>query len=154
MADLTVTITESVVLNNADQGGTHTLTVTGVDDVYKRIVTVPADVDTTLVSFKSTVGVADAAMDVNNIEYIRISNLGSTPVNLSLQVDDDDATAESSATIRLTGGKNFVMGSVSASIGVDDDSNSIVDSALDNVESIICDSSASNATVEIFIAST
>ena len=46
------------------------------------------------------------------------------------------------------------MGSVSASIGVDDDSNNIVDSALDNVESIICDSSSSNATVEIFIAST
>ena len=154
MANLKVTITENLSLNGVEQGGSYQNTITGINDVYKRIVTVPADVDTTLVSFKSTVGVADAAMDVNNIEYIRISNLGSTPVNLSLQVDDDDVTAESSATIRLTGGKNFVMGSVSASIGVDDDSNSIVDSALDNVESIICDSSASNATVEIFIAST
>ena len=154
MANLKVTITENLSLNGVEQGGSYQNTITGINDVYKRIVTVPADVDTTLVSFKSTVGVADAAMDVNNIEYIRISNLGSTPVNLSLQVDDDDATAESSATIRLTGGKNFVMGSVSASIGVDSTSNNIVDSALDNVESIICDSSASNATVEIFIAST
>ena len=154
MADLKVIITEQLTLNGKEQGGSFQKTITGITDVYKRIVTVPADVDTTLVSFKSTVGVADAAMDVNDVEYVRISNLGTTPVNLSLQVDDDDAIAESSATIRLTAGKNFIMGSVSASIGVDDDSNNIVDSALDNVESIICDSSASNATVEIFIAST
>ena len=154
MADLKVIITEQLTLNGKEQGGSFQKTITGITDVYKRIVTVPADVDTTLVSFKSTVGVADAAMDVNNVEYVRISNLGSTPVNLSLQVDDDDAVAESSATIRLTAGKNFIMGSVSASIGVDDDSGDIVDSALDNVESIICDSSASIATVEIFVAST
>ena len=154
MADLKVIITEQLTLNGKEQGGSFQKTITGITDVYKRIVTVPADVDTTLVSFKSTVGVADAAMDVNDVEYVRISNLGTTPVNLSLQVDDDDAIAESSATIRLTAGKNFIMGSVSASIGVDDDSNNIVDSALDNVESIICDSSSSNATVEIFIAST
>ena len=47
MADLTVTITESVTLNGAARGSTNTLTVTGVDDIYHRIITVPANVDTT-----------------------------------------------------------------------------------------------------------
>ena len=51
MADLTVTLTESVTLNGAARGSTNTLTITGVDDVYHRIVTVPSGVDTTLASF-------------------------------------------------------------------------------------------------------
>ena len=48
MADLTVTITESVTLNGGARGSTNTLTVAGVDDVYHRIITVPASADSEL----------------------------------------------------------------------------------------------------------
>ena len=54
MADLKVIITEQLTLNGKEQGGSFQKTITGITDVYKRIVTVPADVDTTLVSFKSS----------------------------------------------------------------------------------------------------
>mgnify|MGYP003656871465 CR=1 FL=1 len=47
MADLTVTLTETVTLNGSARGSTNTLTVSGVDDVYHRIITVPSGVPVT-----------------------------------------------------------------------------------------------------------
>ena len=155
MADLTVTITESVTLNGAARGSTNTLTVAGVDDVYHRIITVPANVDTTLVNFHATVGASDSSLDVENVKYIRCTNLDSSnPINLSLQVDvgEDDSAADASATILLEAGKSFVMGSPSDGIAVDDDANTII-TTLNNLESIIADSAAAAVQMEIFVAS-
>jgi len=148
MANLKVTITENLSLNGVEQGGSYQNTISGINDLYKRIVTVPSGSDTTLVSFKSKTGVADGAMDVDNVKYIRISNL-------SLQVDEgaDDSIADSSSTLLLEGGKTFMMGSTSASIALDDDSSNIVTS-LKHLESIIADSISSNVQLELFIAST
>jgi hypothetical protein len=39
MADLITTVTESVVLNGAVRGTTNTVTTTGINNVYERIVT-------------------------------------------------------------------------------------------------------------------
>ena len=155
MADLTVTITESVTLNGAARGSTNTLTIAGVDDVYHRIITVPANTDTTLVNFHATVGASDSSLDVENVKYIRCTNLDSSnPINLSLQVDvgEDDSAADASATILLEAGKSFVMGSPSDGIAVDDDSNTII-TTLNNLESIIADSAAAAVQMEVFVAS-
>ena len=43
MATLSVTITESVTLNGSDRGSTNSLSITGVNDVYHRIVSCPDD---------------------------------------------------------------------------------------------------------------
>jgi hypothetical protein len=155
MADLTVTITESVTLNGGARGSTNTLTVAGVDDVYHRIITVPSSVDTTLVNFHATVGASDSSLDVENVKYIRCTNLDSSnPINLSLQVDvgEDDSAADASATILLEAGKSFIMGSPSDGIAVDDDANTII-TTLNNLESIIADSSSAAVQMEVFVAS-
>ena len=70
MADLTCTITESVTLNGTARGSTNTSTVTGVDDIYHRIVTVPSGGDTTLVNFHAAVSTSDSSLDVENVKYI------------------------------------------------------------------------------------
>jgi hypothetical protein len=155
MADLTVTITEAVTLNGSSRGSTNTLTVTGVDDIYHRIVTVPSGVDTTLASFKSTVGVADSALDIQNVKYIRVTNMdASNPVNLSLQIayskNDDDP--EGSATILVEAGRSFIMGTPHDGISANDDELAI-ETALFDLESIIADSTSAAVQVEIFIAS-
>tara|TARA_R100001443_G_scaffold22940_1_gene35110 strand:- start:90 stop:563 length:474 start_codon:yes stop_codon:yes gene_type:complete len=155
MADLTVTITESVTLNGAARGSSNALTVTGVDDVYHRIVTVPSGGDTTLVNFHAAVSTSDSSLDVENVKYIRVTNLDSSnPVNLSLQVDagEDDSAADGSATLLLEAKKSFIMGSPSDGIAVDDDAATIV-TTLNNLESIIADSASAAVQVEIFIAS-
>ena len=38
MATMTVNITESLTLNGVNQGGNTSLSVTGINDVYKRTV--------------------------------------------------------------------------------------------------------------------
>ena len=158
MATLTVTITESLPdYNGADNDLTLTnaLSISGVDDIYHRIVTVPATVDTTLANFHATTGVADSSLDVENVKYIRVTNLdGSNPVNLSLQVDagEDDTAADASTTLLLEAGKSFIMGSPSDGIATDDDAATII-TTLNNLESIIADSASAAVKVEVFIAS-
>ena len=88
MADLTVTHTESVTLNGHQFGGTNSFTVSGINNIYKRIVTCPANVDTTILRTGVTVDVTDSSMDVQNVKYIRVTNLDdSNPVNVNLQID-------------------------------------------------------------------
>ena len=155
MADLKVIVTEQLTLNGKEQGGSFQKTITGITDVYKRIVTVPADVDTTLVSFKSTVGIADGAMDIQNVKYIRVTNLDSSnAVNLSLQIDtsENDTTAADSATVLLEAGKSFILGTPHDSVAVDDDDSAIV-TTLNDLESILVDSSTHAVRMEILVAS-
>jgi len=101
MADLTVTLTESVDLNGSARGSTNTLTISGVDDVYHRIITCPANQDSTIATFRAGSNTADNALDLEDTKYIRVTNLdGSNPINLSLQVsNDEDGAADFSATI-------------------------------------------------------
>ena len=155
MADLVLTITESITLNNQDHGGTTSKAITGVENIYKRIVTVPNGVDTTVASFKSTVGVADSAMDIQNVKYIRVTNLdGTNPVNLSLQIDtgENDSAAADSCTILVTAGNSFIMGAPEDGIHVDDDAATLITSLVD-LESIIVDSTSNDVDVEVLIAS-
>ena len=46
-ATLTVTITEDISLNNSQQGGTNILSISSINEVFKRIVTCPANSETT-----------------------------------------------------------------------------------------------------------
>ena len=155
MADLTVTITESVTLNSVDQGATTSLTVASVVETFKRIVACPTGVDTTVATFRSTSATADGALDVEDVRYIRVTNLDSTnPVNLSLQVDagEDDSSADESATILLEAGKSFIMGTPSDGVAVSD-ANATIVTTLHNLESILIDPLTNEVAVEIFIAS-
>ena len=155
MADLTVTLTEDITVNGHQYGGTKSFIVSSIVDVYKRILTVPASVDTTLVSFKSTVGIADGAMDIQNVKYIRITNLdGSNAVNLSLQIDtaENDTAAADSATVLLEAGKSFILGTPHDSVAVDDDDAGIV-TTLHDLESILVDSSSHAVRMEVLVAS-
>jgi len=156
MADLTVTITESVTLNSVDQGATTSLTIGSVVETFKRIVSCPTD--TTIATFRSTVSdgsLSDGALDVEDVRYIRVTNLDSTnPVNLSLQVDagEDDSAADESATILLEAGKSFIMGTPSDGVAVSD-ANATIVTTLHNLESILIDPLTNEVAVEIFIAS-
>jgi len=155
MADLTVTITESVTLNSVDQGATTSLTIASVVETFKRIVACPTGVDTTIATFRSTSATADGALDVEDVRYIRVTNLdGTNPVNLSLQIDDDedDSAADESCTILLEAGKSFIMGTPSEGIAVQD-TNAVLEATMHNLESILVDPLSNEVAVEIFIAS-
>jgi len=157
MATLAVTITESVTLNGAARGSTNSLSITGVDDIYHRIVTCIADVDTTVAHFNTQVDVEDAAVDVQNAKYVRVTNLdASNPINLNLQIDVTEsgsgaAAANETATILVGAGESFIMGTPHDSIAVYD-ADASVQTTLHDLESILVDPGANAVQVEVFIA--
>ena len=124
MATLTTTVTESLTLNGSQQGGTVTKSITGINNVFKRIVTVAANNDTTIASFHSDQHDDDGTIDVEQVKYMRITNLdGSNSVNLSFQIDagEDDSAADESATLLLEAGMTFSMGGVDDAFATKDD---------------------------------
>ena len=82
---MTVTVSESITLNGSQQGGTNSFTVSAIDEVYKRIVTCPANNTTTIATFNSNVHGAAGAIDVEDARYIRVTNKDdSNPVTLAV----------------------------------------------------------------------
>ena len=154
-ATLSVTHTESISLNDREQGGTKTYTIASIADVYKRIVTCPAGSDTTVATFQTLTSTSDNAIDLELTKYIRVTNLdASNSVNLSLQIAGaEGGTANMSATILLSAGETFTMGTPHDGIGIDDDAAGIVTS-LNDLESILIDPSANEVKLEIIAAST
>ncbi len=75
MADLSVTLTESVTLNGSVRGTTNELTVTGITDTFERIVTCIEGNVTTIATFGTQPYSAAGAIDVDRCKYIRVTNL-------------------------------------------------------------------------------
>ena len=153
MANLTVTLTESVTLNGSVRGSTNQLTITGIEQVMERIVTVPNNSVTTILLVNNTVSSSDSAIDIQDTKYIRITNLDSTnSVTLSIQIDADEnySTADESVSILLEAGKTFMMGTPHDAIGVLDSSATLT--ATHDLESIMVDSGGNTVQLELFVA--
>ena len=156
MAPLTVTHTESLTLNGYEQGSSNSKSMTGINNVFKRIITVAAGNDTTIAKFMSDQHDADGAIDVETVKYVRITNLDSTnPVHLSFQLDagEDDSGADESATLLLEAGHSYVTSSADDCMAVDADA-ATIDVTLHPLESILVDSASNAVQLELFIATT
>ena len=155
-ASMTVTITESIALNGSSQGASNSFSIASVNEVYKRIITCPANSETTLAHFHSSVADGTLApLDIEDVRYIRVTNLDdSTSVTLSLQSDsgEDDSAADTSASLLIESGKSFVMGSPNDGIGVSDANANLVTDLVD-LESLVIFTGGSAIDVEVFIAS-
>ena len=145
-ATLTVTISESVTLNGQDLGATNEKTIASINEIYKRIVTCPANSETTLAHFHSSV--ADGTLAPLDIAD------DTTSVTLSLQSDvgEDDSAADESASLLIEAGGSFIMGSPNDGIGISDaDANLVTD--LVDLESLVVFTWSCAIDVEVFIAS-
>ena len=129
MANLVVNISEEVTLNGKVRGSENSLEISSATQVLHRIVTCPANQDTTVANFHAATNTSDNALDVEDAKYIRVTNLdASNSINLSLQIDsaEDDSAAAESATILVAGGRSFIMGAPSDGIAVSDANATIV----------------------------
>lgn len=156
MATLTTTIREELTLNGIERGSTNTLSINGVNEVMQRMVSCPANQDTTVATFKAAVNTSDNALDIDNVKYIRVTNLDtSNSVVLSLQISlAENGTADASTSILLAAGRSFIMGVPNDGISTDDDGATVItDTNLNDLESLIVDPMTSTVVVEVFIAS-
>jgi len=156
MATLTTTIKEELTLNGIERGSINTLSITSVSEVFQRMVQCPANQDTTIAAFKAAVNTSDGSLDLDDVKYIRVTNLDSTnSITLSLQISAaENGTADASTSILLAAGRSFIMGSPHDGIATDDDGTTVItDSNLNDLESLIVDPMTNSVTVELFIAS-
>ena len=157
-ATLTVAITESIDLKGRNRGASNVFTIASVNEIYERIVTCPANVDTTVFRSGVTVDVTDSSVDVQDVAYIRLTNLDSeTSVNVNLQIDVTESgsgasAANETATILLAAGQSFVMGTSHDSIAAYD-ADASVQTTLHDLESILVGPGSTAVDVEIFVAS-
>ena len=151
---LTVTLSESITLGGNQYGGTKELSIASIKEVFKRIVRCVDDTDCTIATFQTATNTSDNAIDLENVRYIRVTNLDDTnPMNLSLQVAGaEGGTANMSATHLVGAGQSFIMHTVHDGIAVNDTDASLVDSLTD-LESLLVDPLSEDIDVEVLIAS-
>jgi hypothetical protein len=104
MADLVTTISETVTLNGSLRGSTNSVTTTGINDVFERIVTCTASAVTTVAVFDTLPSTSPGAIDVDRTKYVRVTNL-ETAVDIELAV----VTTTSSYTVTIRAGGSHVL---------------------------------------------
>jgi len=104
MADLVTTISETVTLNGSLRGSVNSVTTTGINDVFERIVTCTASVVTTVAVFDTLPSTSAGAIDVDRTKYVRVTNL-ETAVDIELAV----VTTTSSYTVTVRAGGSHVL---------------------------------------------
>ena len=104
MATLTTTLSESITLNGALRGSTNSVTTTGINDVFERIVTCTASVVTTVAVFDTLPSTSAGAIDVDRTKYVRLTNL-ETAVDIELAVQ----TTTSSYTVTIRAGGSHIL---------------------------------------------
>ena len=135
---LKVSIKEEIYLKGKNQGEITELSIASVNEIFKRIVSCVANTETTIAVFKSATGGSatfDSALDVEDVRYIRVTNLDDTnSVTLNLQIDvgEDDTTSDGLAV---------------------QDTNANIETNLHNLESIIIYPGSNAVDIEIFVAS-
>tara|TARA_R110000765_G_scaffold339523_1_gene429663 strand:+ start:318 stop:797 length:480 start_codon:yes stop_codon:yes gene_type:complete len=159
MADLTVTVKEDIELKGNQYGSSKTYTITGITNVFKRIITCTRAVDTTIVKFGPDDNTSDGGVSIGLTKYMRITNLSLTQdVNLSFQIDttehaSDASAANESATFLLKAKQSFVMGTAHDSLCVQD-TNANIELTLHDLESVIVDTPAgAEVDVEVMVVS-
>jgi hypothetical protein len=104
MADLVTTISETVTLNGSLRGSVNSVTTTGINDVFERIVTCTASVVTTVAVFDTLPSTSPGAIDVDRTKYVRVTNL-ETAVDIELAVQ----TTTSSYTVTIRAGGSHIL---------------------------------------------
>tara|TARA_Y100001938_G_scaffold133495_1_gene192937 strand:+ start:5659 stop:6108 length:450 start_codon:yes stop_codon:yes gene_type:complete len=147
MADLTVTIGESVTINGAVRGSSNTITTTGIVDTYERVLTAAHSQTTTIAVFGSTPHSAAGALDVENAKYVRITNL-STDQDMKLAIVTTNTNYQ--VTVRALG-SHVLFQAEEAAIGETDTSPAF--GTLEDVTSVqVRPSATTDVQVEMFAA--
>tara|TARA_Y100000590_G_scaffold424240_1_gene530887 strand:+ start:207 stop:677 length:471 start_codon:yes stop_codon:yes gene_type:complete len=100
-ATLTVKLTEQIKLNGVEQGSSNTLTIGSVNEIFKRIITVPTS-KTTIASLSTAT--AGSTFITGDVRYIRLTNLDNDNyVTLSFINQSSDEFA-----VKLDYGQSFI----------------------------------------------
>ena len=147
MADLVTTISETVTLNGSLRGSSNTVTTTGINDVFERIVTCTHTQTTTIAVFAAFPYTSAGAFDVDRCRYIRVTNLDLVN-NIELAI----VTTNTNYQVTITGGNSHVL-SLAEAVAIGETDIIPAFGTLENITSLkVRPVVATDAQVELFIA--
>ena len=147
-ATLTVTLTESISLNGSEQGASNTLTIADVDEISKRIVTIPT-AEKTIIAMGTAI--SNGTFIESDVRYIRITNKDDAN-HVTLTFKDD---GNSEFAVKLDKGQSFIYnGDLAGGVGDTMDANgSALSLALGDLVDITAIADTAAVDLEIFVAS-
>ena len=146
MADLVTTISETVTLNGSLRGSVNSVTTTGINDVFERIVTCAHSQTTTVAVFATTPHTSAGAIDVDRTKYIRVTNLD-TVAEIELAI----VTTATNYQVTITAGNSHVL-SQGAAIALGEEDTSPSFGTMERLASLqVQPTTAVTARVELFI---
>ena len=147
-ATLTVKIHESISLNGKDQGATTSLSLSSINEISKRIVTVTTT-EATILTFSSAIG--QGTYVAANVKYIRFTNLDDTN-HIMLTFKDEDNTE---FRVKVDKGQSFIYnGDISGGVVDTMKANgSALASGLADLYDVTADADTASCDMEIFVAS-
>jgi hypothetical protein len=144
---LTVNITETVSLNGRDQGAENTLTVANVNEIFKRIITVPTSEIGIYTTTDSVAG--GSQFKDGRVVYVRLTNKDDT--NYILVVVKNSANDE--FVIKLGAGESWMSHIQDTCMNADNGPIGTVTSGLANIDTVTAIANTASSDLEVFIAS-
>ena len=147
MADLVVTISESVNINGAVRGSANSLTTSNIVDTFERVLTCAHTNTTTIATFATTPHTSAGALDVENCKYLRVTNL-STSEDMKVAF----VTSASNYQVTVRAGGSHMLFQAEEGIFGDDDATPLFPTLQDIVTVQVRPSGGTDVQVEIFAA--
>jgi hypothetical protein len=152
MATLNVSHTESITLNNTQYGGTNSFSVTGINEISKRIITITAT-EKVIATFSAAAASAGHYVAAD-VRYIRFTNKDTTNfITLTFRNQDNDEVA-----IKLDFGQTLVWNGdnangMTAVFNATQDADAASDTAFGSLTNIQADANTGSCDLEMIIAS-
>ena len=149
---LNVTLTERIVLNGRDQGSTNTLSISGINEISKRIVTITTT-ESTIATFSAAVASAGHYVAAD-VRYIRFTNKDDTNfITLTFRNQDNDEAA-----IKLDAGQSFIwngdnVNGMGAVFNATQDADAASSTNFGSLTNIQADADTDSCDLEVFVAS-
>lgn len=78
MADLTVKLSEDLVLNETQYGSFHEFTISNINEAFKRLVNCINGHPTTIAVFDTETRTSPGAIKIGEVKYVRLTNMHAT----------------------------------------------------------------------------
>ena len=150
---MTVRIVESIKLNGTEQGAVNTKTISSINEVSKRIITITT-AESTIATFSAAVASAGHYVAAD-VRYIRFTNKDDTNfITLTFRNQDNDEVA-----IKLDAGNSFILAADNSGGMVDvfnatQDADAASDTNLGDLTNIQADANTASCHLEVFVACT
>jgi hypothetical protein len=150
MADLTVFINEKITLDGNDRGVLTTQTISGINNIDNRTLSIPTGSYTPLFYFNPS-GIDAGTFSTGSFKYGRITNKSSVPIQVRVTADTVPPSTSANTSFIVTPGNSFSL-STTAITGSSPGSNVFVFNQYIYYVSVA--PSGSSASIEYFIATT